>query len=242
MDSAPSIGGLVAFTAGLLSFLSPCVLPLVPSYVTFISGLTIEDASQHRRLALLHTLLFVLGFTLVFLALGASATVLGRLLLVHREWISRIGGVLMLVFGAYLLGVLDIAAFARERRLHLATKPAGFLGTVLVGAAFGAGWTPCIGPVLASILGLAATSATVAQGTGLLLAYSMGLAVPFFVAALLLDRFLPALARARPMLRWVNGLAGLLLIAIGLLLLTGRFTILAASLEALTPDALRRRL
>src|SRR5512146_606826 len=123
----------IAFGAGLLSFLSPCVLPLVPSYVTFITGLSLEDVTRSRRATLVHALLFVAGFTLIFLALGATATALGRLLLAHRVWISRVGGALVVLFGLYLLGAFDVGAFARERRVHFADKPVGYLGTVLVG-------------------------------------------------------------------------------------------------------------
>ena len=141
-----SLGIVIAFTAGLLSFLSPCVLPLIPSYVTFITGLSLEDVQKARRAALVHSLLFVLGFTLIFLALGATATALGQLLHYQRVWISRIGGVLVIVFGLYMLGVFNVSLFSQERRVHIANKPVGYLGTLLVGIAFGAGWTPCIGP------------------------------------------------------------------------------------------------
>ena len=132
----------------MASFLSPCVLPLIPSYVTFITGMTLDDLPRARRTAFVHALLFVLGFSLVFLALGASATLIGRLLFTYRVWISRVGGLLVLAFGLYLLGVFNLGAFARERRMHITDKPLGYLGTVVVGVAFGAGWTPCIGPIL----------------------------------------------------------------------------------------------
>ena len=139
MEGSASLGVVVAFTAGLLSFLSPCVLPLIPSYLTFITGLSLDDVQRARRAALVHSLLFVAGFSLIFLALGATATLLGRLLLTNRVWISRAGGVLVIVFGLYLLGAFNLGVFARERRVHLADKPVGYLGTVLVGIAFGAG-------------------------------------------------------------------------------------------------------
>src|ERR1051325_1643035 len=167
----PQIGILVSFTAGLLSFLSPCVLPLIPSYVTFVTGMSLEDVQRSRRAALVHALLFVAGFSLIFLALGASATVLGRLLIVYRAWLTRLGGVLVLIFGLYLLGAFNLGVFARERRVHLTDKPLGYLGTVVVGIAFGAGWTPCLGPILASILTMAATQDNLGRGMGLLGAY-----------------------------------------------------------------------
>lgn len=237
-----SIGVTIAFTAGLLSFLSPCVLPLIPSYITFITGLGIDDVQHARRAALTHGLLFVLGFTLIFLALGAGATALGRTLLFQREWISRIGGVIIIVFGLYLLGVLNIGLFARERRVHLADKPVGYLGTVLVGIAFGAGWTPCLGPILGSILIWTSSQADFARGMGLLTAYSMGLAVPFLLSAVAVERFLSVFQRMKRQLVWVSRGAGVLMIAVGLLLVTNYFTILATYLQALTPEVLLKRL
>jgi hypothetical protein len=148
-----SLGLLVAFSAGLLSFLSPCVLPLVPSYATFITGMSLDElrdaeTARTRRAVLVHGVLFVLGFTLVFMILGASATFLGSLLAYASRWVERVGGVLLILFGLYLLGVLRLPGAGREWRMHLADKPVGYLGTLLVGITFGAGWTPCIGPVL----------------------------------------------------------------------------------------------
>ena len=242
MESSATLGLLVAFSAGLLSFLSPCVLPLVPSYVTFITGMSLEDVQRTRRTAMAHALLFVLGFTLIFLALGAGATVLGSVLRVHREWIARVGGALVIVFGLYLLGVFNVGAFARERRVHLADKPVGYLGTVLVGIAFGAGWTPCIGPILGSILTLSASSADLGRGLQLLGAYSLGLAVPFVLAAALVQRFLAVSAKLKRHMVWVSRVSGALLIAVGVLMVTDYFTILASYLQALTPGFLRDRI
>lgn len=239
---SPSLGILVAFSAGLLSFLSPCVLPLIPSYITFITGLSLDDVTQARRTALVHGLLFVLGFTLVFLALGAGATLLGQVLLRHRAWINRVGGVVVIVFGLYLLGVLNIGFFARERRLHLSDKPLGYLGTVFVGFAFGAGWTPCLGPILGSILLYTSSQADLARGMGLLTAYSLGLAVPFVASALAVERFMKVLQRMRRQLVWVSRISGILMIAIGLLMVTNYFTILSSYLQAITPEFLRSRL
>jgi cytochrome c-type biogenesis protein len=242
MEDTPSLGLVIAFSAGLLSFLSPCVLPLIPSYVTFITGMTLDEVQRARRTTFLHSILFIAGFTLVFLALGATATVLGRALLVYRDWISRIGGVLIIIFGLYLLGAFNIGIFARERRIHLADKPLGYLGTLLVGMAFAAGWTPCIGPILGSILIYTSSSADLGRGLLLLLTYSLGLAIPFLVASLLIERFFAAFARFRPYLVWVSRAGGALLILIGLLLVSDYFTILASYLQALTPDALRSRI
>ena len=242
MEASATLGLAIAFTAGLLSFLSPCVLPLVPSYVTFITGLSLEDVSKARRSALVHAVLFVLGFSLIFLALGAGATLLGRVLLAYRDWITRVGGVLIIVFGLYLLGVFNIGAFARERRFHLADKPVGYLGTVLVGIAFGAGWTPCIGPILGAILTYTASSADLERGLQLLSAYSLGLAVPFLLAAVLVQQFLSFFTRIKRQMMWVQRIAGALLIVVGVLMVTNYFTILASYLQAFTPEALRSRI
>jgi cytochrome c-type biogenesis protein len=237
-----SIGLALAFTAGLLSFLSPCVLPLIPSYLTFVTGVGFDDLTRARRSALVHALLFVTGFTLIFIALGASATVLGRLLLHYRIWITRFGGALVILFGLYLLGVVRVAAFDRERRVHLANKPMGYLGTVLVGVAFGAGWTPCLGPILGAILTYTAAQADLSRGLPLLLAYSVGLALPFLVAAVAVERFLETVARIRPYLARVSQVSGALLIIVGVLMMFDYFTVLATYLQAFTPAALRSRL
>jgi cytochrome c-type biogenesis protein len=237
-----SFGIVIAFTAGLLSFLSPCVLPLIPSYVTFITGLSLEDVQKSRRAALVHSLLFVLGFTLIFLAFGATATALGQLLLYQRAWITRIGGLLIIVFGLYMLGVFNISLFSRERRVHIANKPVGYLGTLFVGVAFGAGWTPCIGPILGSILTYAASSADLARGLWLLLAYSLGLAVPFLLAAVAVERFLDFFGRMKRQMNWITRTSGVLMIVVGILMITNYFTVLAATLQQYTPESLRNRL
>ncbi|HEU5175655.1 MAG TPA: cytochrome c biogenesis protein CcdA [Gemmatimonadaceae bacterium] len=242
MTDAPSIGLAIAFAAGLLSFLSPCVLPLIPSYVTFISGMSLDDVSRARRTAFIHSLLFVLGFTIIFLALGATATTIGRALGYYREWIGRIGGALLVVFGLYMLGVFNIAAFQNEKRFHVANKPAGYLGTVLVGLAFGAGWTPCIGPILGGVLTYTASSADLSRGLVLLLAYSMGLAIPFLLASLAIERFLALFKRFRGGMVWINRIAGVLLIVVGVLLMTNYLTFLSSYLQSMTPEFLRSRL
>ncbi|HYD51005.1 MAG TPA: cytochrome c biogenesis protein CcdA [Gemmatimonadaceae bacterium] len=218
------------------------MLPLIPSYVTFVTGLTLEDVQRSRRTALIHSLLFVLGFTIIFLALGATATTLGRLLGYNRDWIGRIGGVLVILLGLYLLGLFNFSALARERRVHIADKPVGYLGTVLVGIAFGAGWTPCIGPILGGVLTYTASSADLGRGMVLLFAYSLGLAIPFLVAALAIDRFVTVFQRFRAHLVWVSRVAGVLLIAVGILMLTNYMSIMSSYLQAWTPEFLRSRL
>ena len=237
-----SLGIGISFTAGLLSFLSPCVLPLIPSYVSFITGLSLDDIQRSRRITLIHSLLFIAGFTIVFMVLGATATVLGRALLRHRDWVGRIGGVLVIVLGLYLLGLLNIGALARERRVHVADKPLGYLGTLLVGMAFAAGWTPCIGPILGGVLTYTASSADLNRGLVLLFAYSLGLALPFLLAALMIDRFMEMFQRYRGALIWMSRASGVLLIAVGLLMITGSMTVLSAWLQRFTPELLRSRL
>ena len=243
---AESLGLVVAFTAGLLSFLSPCVLPLIPSYATFITGMSLDElqseGGRSRRTVLTHGLLFVLGFSAVFILLGASATFLGALLAYASRWVEMVGGALLVLFGLYLLGALRLPGASREWRVQLANKPVGYLGTALVGVAFGAGWTPCIGPILGGILTVAATRGSVAEGMGLLAVYSAGLAVPFLLSTLLIERFLAGFKRFRRYLPWVSRASGVLLIGVGILLLSGSFATLAALLARYTPEALQKRL
>jgi cytochrome c-type biogenesis protein len=232
----------VALAAGLLSFLSPCVLPLIPSYVGFLTGMSVEELQVRRGTALLHALWFVAGFSLIFMALGASASALGYLLGQYQLWIGRVGGVLVIFFGLYLLGVLRPAFLMRERSIQLSHKPLGYMGSALVGFAFGAAWTPCVGPILGGILTLAASRGTVGQGTALLGVYALGLAIPFLFTAVALDRFLVWFQRFRSYIRWVDRIAGAILVVLGLLLVTDRFTVLAGYLTRLTPEFLRSRL
>jgi cytochrome c-type biogenesis protein len=239
-ESSVALGPLVAFAGGILSFLSPCVLPLVPSYLGFITGYTLDEMTHRRRLALTHAVLFVVGFSLVFVLLGASATALGTALRVYNVWIQRVGGALIVLFGLYCLGVLRLDFLGQERRLHLEQKPVGYLGSVLVGMAFGAGWSPCIGPILGGILSLAATEADLGRGLALLTAYSAGLAVPFLAAALAVERFMGWFQRFRRHIHLVQRVSGALLVAVGLLILSGQFTRLAAWLQSLTPEFLRQ--
>jgi len=237
-----SLGLFVAFAAGLLSFLSPCVLPLVPSYIGFLTGMSLPEMASRRRVALLHALLFVLGFSLVFMVLGASATALGRALNYYQHWLQRIGGVLIVLFGLVCLGVIRAPFLTQERRLQMEQKPVGLLGSALVGMAFGAGWTPCIGPVLGAILGLAATTQDLSRGLLLLALYSAGLAVPFLLAAAALDAFLDWFQRFRRYLPWVMRASGVLLIFVGILMATGEFTRLAGWLQGFTPEVLREQI
>ncbi len=240
MSEGPNLGVLVAFAGGLLSFLSPCVLPLVPSYLGFITGFTYNEMTDRRRMAMVHAGLFVLGFTLVFMLFGASATALGRVLKYYDVWIQRIGGGLIVLFGLYCLGAFRLTFLDQDARLHLDRKPVGYLGSVLVGMVFAAGWTPCIGPILGAILGLAATESSLSRGMVLLGAYSLGLAVPFLLAAYAVESFLDWFQRFRRYLPWVQKASGVLLIVVGVLLMSGQFARLAGWLQSLTPEFLRR--
>ncbi|HET7321533.1 MAG TPA: cytochrome c biogenesis protein CcdA [Longimicrobiaceae bacterium] len=230
----------LAFLAGLVSFLSPCVFPIVPSYVGFVTGLTLDELkdgsrSDARRQAAIHAALFVLGFSLVFLALGASATALGGVLRRSLPLLQQVGGVVIVLFGLYMLGVLKIPALLRERRVQLASKPAGKLGSVVVGIAFGAGWTPCVGPVLASVLLYASFEETMTRGMLLLGAYALGLGIPFFVSAVALNWFLAGSAKVRRWLLPLERAAGVVMVLVGVLLFTGHFAALSGFLAQFSP-------
>ena len=242
MSSSESVGFGLAFLAGLLSFLSPCVLPLIPSYVSFITGLSLDELGERRWLAVSHAVMFVTGFTIIFVLLGAGATAIGRLFYDNKQWLERFGGALIVVFGLYLLGAFQWVAFARERRVHLQDKPLGYFGSLVVGIAFGAGWTPCIGPILGSILLYANSQASMGQGITLLFAYSLGLAVPFLLAAYAVERFLDWFKKFRRFMPLTLRLSGAVLVFVGLLLGTGYFSLLAGWLQGLTPDFLKSRL
>jgi cytochrome c-type biogenesis protein len=239
-----SVGILVALMAGIFSFLSPCVLPLVPSYLSFVTGMSLEDLQDgvDRKATFIHSLLFVAGFSIIFITLGASASFLGVFLRVYEVWIARVGGVLIFILGLHLTGIFRIAPLMRERRVHVNDKPAGYIGTLGVGAAFGAGWTPCIGPVLGAILTLAGTQDTVWSGIILLSVYSLGLAIPFLISALALDFFLRAFSKFRRFLPIVEKVSGVMLLILGLLLATGSFTILSTYLVRFTPEWVLQRI
>jgi cytochrome c-type biogenesis protein len=232
---------LAALLAGVVSFVSPCVLPLIPSYVTFITGVSFDEltskeaAPRVRRLTIIHSLAFILGFSLVFIALGATATVAGQFLREHQDLLRIVGGVLIIFFGIYLTGILPIPALSRERKVSLTSKPLGILGSVLVGVTFAAGWTPCIGPILASILIYASTAKTVTTGIVLLAVYSLGLGIPFFLSSLALNSFLAASKRIRRSLRTIEVASGVLLLGFGVLLVTNTFQRVVSLLARFLP-------
>jgi cytochrome c-type biogenesis protein len=242
---------LLAMGGGLLSFLSPCVLPLFPSYLSFVAGVSLDEVqgtvvnARTRRAILLNSLMFILGFTLVFIALGAGATLVGQVLFQQQTLIRKIGGVLVILMGLYVAGWLRIPFLMREWRVELKDRPAGYVGALLTGITFAAGWTPCIGPILGSILTLASVSQTAFTGILMLAAYSLGFAIPFFVSSLAINHFLVFFDRFKRFLPWVTQGSGLILIFLGVLLVSDYFTVLSRLAFSLTPEwlfAIERRL
>ncbi len=238
------ISPLVAFLAGLLSFLSPCVLPLVPGYVSLMSGVSVERLRQGGSggtgAVLIHSLLFVLGLSTVFVAMGTSASAVGQFLRAHLPVLVRFAGVLIILLGIFMLGLLRIPALYRVARFQSNLRP-GKLGAFLLGLSFAFCWTPCIGPILAAILLLAATKATIAQGVFLLSLYSLGLGVPFLLTAVGINSFLNFYQGLRRYLNWVERAAGVLLIGVGVLLVANQFNWLASQfgfLNRFSPEAL----
>jgi cytochrome c-type biogenesis protein len=216
-----------ALVAGLLSFFSPCILPLVPAYFTFITGFSLEELTGdlrpgQRGAVVRATLAYVSGFSLVFILMGASASLFGALAFAYRDAIRIVGGVLIVFFGVHLTGIWRIGWLDFERRVHLKRKPMHLLGTFLVGMAFGAGWSPCIGPLLGSILIVAGNQDTVGQGILLLSLYAAGLAIPFLILSLFINLLIVFVRKAAPAIRYLNLAAGIVLILIGLMLLTNR--------------------
>lgn len=224
----------LALLAGLASFFSPCVLPLIPAYFTFITGLSLEELIESKTSALrikilISTILYVSGFSFVFILLGASASYLGSFVFEYRNVITKIGGVVIILFGIHLTGLVRIPYFNIEKRLHIQEKPLHFLGTFFIGMAFGAGWSPCIGPLLGSILIIAGSQETVRTGVLLLVVYSAGLAVPFILISIFINFLLVFLKKVIRIIRYINTVAGVLLIIIGLLLLTDKLFLITGA-------------
>ncbi len=226
---------IAAFVAGVLSFLSPCVLPLVPGYVSLISGTSVEELRDSDRKLLggvmMNSVMFILGFSIVFVLLGAVATSLGQLTRSYYPILTRVAGVVIIIFGLHLTGIWKIKALYADKRMHDVKGSSGAVGSFVVGFAFAFGWTPCIGPILATILAIAASENSVSKGVLLLAVYSAGLAVPFLLTSLGIDRFLQFYGRFRRHLHAVEVISGVLLIAIGALVLTRHFTVLASYLS-----------
>lgn len=232
-----------ALMAGLLSFVSPCVLPLVPAYISFMTGASVDhlkdqEAADHTALmwkAGVQSLSFVLGFSVVFIALGASATLIGQVMLSHMDVLSKVGGGLVVIFGLHYMGVFRIPFLNMEARLNVDAKPAGPLGAFLIGLAFAFGWTPCVGPILATILALAGGQDSVGQGVWLLTVYSAGLGIPFLIAGLAINRFLGFFSRIRRHLHKVEIASGVLLVIVGVLIFLGDLPRIAIYLLELFP-------
>lgn len=224
----------LAFSAGLLSFISPCVLPLVPSYVSYITGLTFEDITANKERArvrvktITHSIAFGAGFTSIFVLFGASATFIGQILLNYQEVIRKIGGILIILFGLYLLRILKLNFLSSEMKIHVKNRPVGYLRSFVVGMVFATGWTPCIGPILGSILIFASTTGSVAKGMGLLATYSLGLGLPFFISSIALNEFLSSFKIISRYMMWITILSGAFLIVIGVMLFTDSFTLLTS--------------
>ncbi|HEX6465519.1 MAG TPA: cytochrome c biogenesis protein CcdA [Vicinamibacterales bacterium] len=233
---------LAAFAAGFLSFVSPCVLPLIPGYISFVSGVSLDEMRGDAALAssrlqvFITSLAFVIGFSLVFVALGASATAVGKFLFARLPLFSKIAGAVLIVFGLHMMGVFRLAFLETEKRVHSQRKPAGPLGAVLVGVAFAFGWTPCIGPILGGILAIAGSKNSVAEGVTLLAVYSLGLGIPFLLTSLAINQFFGAAKRIRRYYHAIELASGALLIVIGVLIISGELTIITRALQPYLPS------
>lgn len=236
-EQAPDISLFIAFAAGLLSFISPCVLPLVPSYLIYITGLTLEELTSEterhrvRKIIVFNSLLFILGLTVVFVAFGASASLVGQLLITYQEFIRKLGGVLIVVFGLYVMGVLKLNFLMAEKRIQLQSRPVGYIGSFLVGVAFAAGWTPCVGPILGTILMLASTSDSMLTGVKLLSSYSLGIGLPLLAVALSTGPFIHYFKKARAYMYGISVVSGVFLILIGVMLYTNSLVLITGELE-----------
>ncbi|MBA5776552.1 cytochrome c biogenesis protein CcdA [Stappia sp. F7233] len=231
-----------AFLAGILSFVSPCVLPLVPPYLGFLAGVSMDqltgsggEKSDARRV-FLAALFFVLGFSTVFISLGATASVIGQTLREYLDYFAYLAGIIVIIMGLHFLGVFRIALLYREARVHVDRKPAGYLGAYLIGLAFAFGWTPCIGPILGAILFVAGSEDTVYQGAFLLAAYALGLGVPFLLAATFAGPFMRFMSRFKRHMMTVERAMGVFLIVVGIAFLTGQMATFSYWLLETFPD------
>jgi len=227
-----SVSILAAFIAGLLSFFSPCILPLIPAYISFISGVSLEDlreGSQGGSLSqgvMLNSFFFVLGFSIVFTLLGASATFVGQYLQSNMDVLTKVAGVIIILLGIHTMGIFRIRFLDYEKKIHLRSKRFGVIGSFLVGIAFALGWTPCIGPILGAILAYASTEQTLVQGIILLVSYSFGLGIPFVFAALSIEFFFKMFNRIKSYFRIIEVASGLILILMGIFVFTNKFNLL----------------
>ena len=228
-----SVSYIVAFVAGLLTYLSPCLLPLIPAFIAYITGVSFADMKDEgkkrelRKKTIIHSMLFIAGFSVVFVLLGLTATLVGKVLFQYQKFIRIAGGILIMLFGMQLLGVLRFDFLIKERKLSIATKGASYIGSFLIGVTFAAAWTPCAGPILGSILVLAGTKANAFMGAKLLIIYSMGIAIPFFVTAILVNTFLGYFNRLQKVIGIINIIGGVFLIIVGILVATNYFTVIS---------------
>ncbi len=231
MGNAAPVSFSLAFIAGFLTFASPCIFPLIPAYISYITGISFDELKEGekrdiQRKTLIHSLFFILGFSAVFIALGASASFVGKFILAYKLIMSRIGGALVIFFGLYIMGIFRIGAFSKEKRISLKLQKGSKLGSFLLGVTFAAAWTPCVGPILGSILICAGTSGTMAAGIWLLVFYSLGIALPFAASAFFVNSLLAHMIRLNRYLAAVKYICGILLVLIGALLVTDNFNMI----------------
>ncbi len=235
----PSVTIPLSFLAGLVSFVSPCVLPIVPSYISFVTGLSFDDLtgknssfsrSEVTKTTMWHSLIFVLGFSTLFVGFGASASFVGQFLLTYQTVIRKLGGILIVLFGLFIAGWLKLPFLNHEFRLPVGQRKSTVLGTFLIGVGFAAGWTPCVGPILGSILFYAGTQGKVVKGIELLSAYSLGLAIPFLLSALMFNSFLGSFKQISRWIPAITKFSGVFLILMGVLIFTNAFSIISAFL------------
>ena len=230
MESTSSVSYLVAFVAGFLIFLSPCILPLIPTYISYLTGISFHDLSGEvtreekkkiRKLTIIHSLMFIIGFSIVFISLGTTVTFMGKALFKFQVILKNIGAVLIILFGLMITGAIKVGFLSKEKRISYKKKNVNYIGSFLVGATFALAWTPCVGPILGSILVYASSTASLKMGIQLLGVFSLGLAVPFFLSALLVNSFLLYFGKIKKYIKWVNIVGGTVLILFGVLILTG---------------------
>jgi len=236
MDANISL--FIAFGAGFLSFVAPCVLPLLPSYVSYVTGLSFKELTQEvdrgriKIITIRHSLLFIAGFSTIFILLGASASFAGRILHDYQNVIRKAGGILIILFGLYIMGLLRWNFLSREAKISFARKPSGLWGSFLVGNAFAVGWTACVGPILGTILLYASTAGSVGSGVKLLTAYSLGLGIPFFITSLSINSFLAHFKKIQKYTRPIQIVSGIFLLAVGILIFTNYFSILSSYFQS----------
>lgn len=232
---ARSVDLWTAFGAGIFSFISPCILPIIPSFMFFIGGTSagalkseeVEEKKKTQRQILLSALFFILGFSLVFIALGATATGLGQVLKSYQDLLRQLGGLVIIVLGLHMMGVFEIKALLYEKRMHFKARPPGYLGALLIGISFALGWTPCIGPILGTILMVASTKTNVTEGIALLSMYSLGLGIPFFITALLMDKIFIHFRKLQKHMQKISIVSGVFLILVGIMVFTNMLQVLS---------------